>query len=159
MKFMSGNIIKLKQAVIICFLLTGIIHSKANPSVFYILDYGAKFFIHACGQQKDNLGLISSYNVDGLEGVASPPPGDIMLNDAMISTRDGFIITGGISVVETIDLKTREEIFNYVENLFRKMLPYKNRFIFSSRCKTAIDTSWETIKHFRDAWMCYRDIR
>jgi len=28
---------------------------------------GARFFIHACGQQKDNLRLISSYNVDGLE--------------------------------------------------------------------------------------------
>ena len=44
---------------------------------------GAKFFIHACGQQKDNLDLISSCVVDGLEGVASPPLGDVMPDEAM----------------------------------------------------------------------------
>jgi len=130
-------------------------YKKASELCHY---NGARFFIHACGQQKDNLKLISSYGVDGLEGVASPPLGDIMLNDAMISTRDSFIITGGISAIETRDLKTREEIFNYVENLFRKMLPYKSRFIFSSSCNTAIDTSWETIKHFRDAWLAFREM-
>jgi uroporphyrinogen-III decarboxylase len=119
---------------------------------------GARFFIHACGQQKDNLRLISSYNVDGLEGVASPPLGDVMLDEAMESTHEGFILTGGISAMETRDLRTREAIFKYVEDLFRKMLPYKNRFIFSSSCNTAINTSWETIKHFRDAWMYYRDM-
>jgi len=120
--------------------------------------YGAKFFIHACGQQKDNLKLISSYGVDGLEGVASPPLGDVMLDEAMRDTRDGFIITGGISAMETRDLKTREDVFNYVEKLFRKMLPYKNRFVFSSSCNTAIDTSWETIKNFRDAWLAFREM-
>jgi uroporphyrinogen-III decarboxylase len=120
---------------------------------------GAKFFIHACGQQKDNLKLISSYGVDGLEGVASPPLGDVMLDEAMKDTRDGFIITGGISAMETRDLKSRDDIFDYVEKLFRKMLPFKNRFIFSSSCNTAIDTSWETIKNFRDAWLTFRDMR
>jgi hypothetical protein len=119
---------------------------------------GARFFIHACGQQKDNLSLISSYNVDGLEGVASPPLGDVMLDEAMKLTHDNFIITGGISAMETRNLRTREQIFNYVEALFRKMLPYKNRFIFSSSCNTSIDTSWETIKHFRDAWLNFRDM-
>ena len=118
---------------------------------------GAKFFIHACGQQKDNLELISSYNVDGLEGVASPPLGDVMLDEAMAVTHNHFIITGGISAMETRDLKTKEEIFRYVKELFTKMLPYKNRFIFSSSCNTSVDTSWETIKHFRDAWMEYRN--
>jgi hypothetical protein len=119
---------------------------------------GAKFFIHACGQQKDNLKLISGYGVDGLEGVASPPLGDVMLDEAMSLTRNDFIITGGISAMETRDLKTKDEIFNYVEKLFRKMLPYKSRFIFSSSCNTAIDTNWETIKHFRDAWLNFRDM-
>jgi hypothetical protein len=119
---------------------------------------GARFFIHACGQQKDNLRLISSYGVDGLEGVAPPPLGDVMLHEAMLNTHDDFIITGGISAMETRDLKSREEIFGYVENLFRKMLPYKRRFIFSSSCNTAIDTSWETIINFRDAWLTFRDI-
>ncbi len=74
-------------------------------------------------------------------------------------TRDDFIITGGISAMETRDLKSKDEIFNYVEKLFRTMLPYKNRFIFSSSCNTAIDTSWETIKNFRDAWLEFRNIK
>ncbi len=121
--------------------------------------YGARFFIHACGQQKDNLRLISSYGVDGLEGVASPPLGDVMLDEAMLETHDGFIITGGISAMETRDLKSRDEIFTYVERLFKKMLPYKNRFIFSSSCNTSIDTSWDTLKNFRDAWLNFRDMK
>ncbi|MGD9941338.1 MAG: uroporphyrinogen decarboxylase family protein, partial [Clostridia bacterium] len=54
----------------------------------------AAFFIHACGQQKDNLKLISSYGVDGLEGVAYPPLGDVELDQAMRLTGDRFIITG-----------------------------------------------------------------
>jgi hypothetical protein len=119
---------------------------------------GAKFFIHACGQQKDNLKLISSLGVDGLEGVASQPLGDVALDEVMVNTDDDFIITGGISAMETRDLKSREEIFSYVERLFTRMLPYKKRFIFSSSCNTAIDTSWETIKNFRDAWMNFRDM-
>ena len=121
--------------------------------------HGAYFFIHACGQQKANLRLISSYQVDGLEGVAFPPLGDVMLDEAMEDTGSSFIITGGISAMETMNLKTREEIYSYVETLFRKMLPYKNRFIFSSSCNTAIDTSWNTIKLFRDAWMHFRDMK
>jgi len=120
--------------------------------------YGAKFFIHACGQQRANLKLISSYGVDGLEGVASPPLGDVWLDEAMEFTGNNFMITGGISAMETRDLRTRDEIFRYVEQLFRKLLPYKNRFIFASSCNTAIDTTWETIKHFRDAWLEYRNI-
>jgi hypothetical protein len=120
--------------------------------------HGASFFVHACGQQKSNLELISSFHVDGLEGVASHPLGDITYLEAMENTPGNFIVTGGISAMETRDLKTKEEIFQYVENLFKNMLPYKNRFIFSSSCNTSIDTSWETIKNFRDAWLKYRDM-
>lgn len=120
--------------------------------------HGARFFIHACGQQKSNLGLISSLGVDGLEGVAFPPLGDVSLTEAMESSGEDFIITGGISAMETRDLKTREEVFNYVKALFEAMRPYRHRFIFSSSCNTAIDAKWETLKHFRDAWLEYRDI-
>ncbi len=119
-------------------------------------EYGALFFIHACGNQKDNLKLISSLHVDGLEGVAFPPLGDVGLDEAMQMTSENFIITGGISAIETRDLKTRKEIFEYVENLFSKMKSYRNRFIFSASCNTAINTSWETIKYFRDAWLEFR---
>jgi len=119
-------------------------------------DYGSKFFIHACGNQKDNLKLINSLGVDGLEGFAFPPLGDMELEDAMKITSDNFIITGGISAMETRNLKTRKEVFSYVENLFKRMNPYKNRFVFSSSCNTSIDAGWETIKYFRDAWLEYK---
>jgi len=121
-------------------------------------DNGARFFIHACGNQRENLKLISSLNVDGLEGFAFPPIGNIELDEAAQMTHDKFIITGGISAIETRDLKTKKEVFNYVENLFTRMKPYKNRFIFSASCNTAINASWATIKHFRDAWLEYRDL-
>ncbi len=118
----------------------------------------ALFMIHACGQQKDNLKLISSLGVDGLEGVAYPPLGDVELEDAMKLTHDRFIITGGISAAETMNLKTRQEVFNYVKDLFMRMRPYKDRFIFAASCNTSIDTEWKTIKHFKDAWQEYKDI-
>jgi len=120
-------------------------------------EYGAKFFIHACGNQKANLPLIASYGVDGLEGVAFPPLGDVELDEAMKLTPDHFIITGGISALETRDLTSKQMVLRYVKELFLKMKPYKNRFIFSSSCNTPIDAKWETIKYFRDAWMEYKE--
>ena len=121
-------------------------------------DNDAYFFIHACGQQKANLELIAGCGVDGLEGVAFPPLGDVELDEAMQLSGPDFIITGGISAMETRNLKTKKEVFDYVEKLFRKMLPYRNRFIFSSSCNTSIDTNWNTILHFRDAWMHFREM-
>jgi uroporphyrinogen-III decarboxylase len=119
---------------------------------------GARLFIHACGNQKENLKLISSLNVGGLEGVAFPPLGNVELAEAMEMTSDKFIITGGISAMETRNLRTAKEINSYVKELFTALLPYKNRFIFSASCNTSIDTPWNTIKHFRDAWLEYKDL-
>ena len=116
---------------------------------------GALFFIHACGKQRDNLALISSLGVDGLEGVAFPPLGDVELDEAMRKTGDAFLITGGISAIETDNLTRRQEVFEYVRKLLAGMKPYANRFIFSSSCNTSINASWDTIKYFRDAWMEY----
>ena len=53
---------------------------------------------------QSNLGPISSLGVDGLEGVAFPPLGDVSLMEAMESTREDFIITGGISAMESRDI-------------------------------------------------------
>jgi uroporphyrinogen-III decarboxylase len=116
-------------------------------------EHNALFFIHACGNQKDNLPLISSLGVDGLEGVAYPPMGDVELDEAMRITSDNFILTGGISANEIETLKSKEEIFNYVDNLFERMKPYAHRFILSASCNTPINTSWDTIRYFRDAWL------
>lgn len=115
----------------------------------------ATFFIHACGQQKDNLKLISSYGVDGLEGVAYPPLGDVQLDEAMRITGDRFIITGGISAMEFEGLHEKAEIFQYVKKLFDQMRPYANRFMFSASCNTPINASWDAIRWFRDAWQEY----
>lgn len=117
--------------------------------------YDAKFFIHACGSQRHNLSLIDSLNVDGLEGVAFPPLGDVELDEAFKMTSDNFIITGGISAIETRDLKSKTEVFSYVKELLRKLEPFKNRLILSSSCNTPINAPWDTIKYFRDAWFEY----
>ena len=120
--------------------------------------YGSKFFIHACGQQKANLALISSLGVDGLEGVAYPPLGDVELDEAFSMVHDEFIMTGGISAFETENLKKKAEVYKYISGLFQRMEPFANRFILSASCNTAINTPWETIKHFRDAWLEYGDL-
>lgn len=119
--------------------------------------HGAKFFIHACGNQKENLPIIAACGVDGLEGVAFPPLGNVELDEAMRLTPDHFIITGGISAMEMRDLTSKQQVFSYVRNLFLKMKPYKNRFIFSASCNTPVDAKWDTIKHFRDAWLEYKN--
>jgi hypothetical protein len=113
---------------------------------------GSNFFIHACGRQRANLKLIASLHVDGLEGVAFPPLGDVSLSEAMEMTNGSFIITGGISAVEFENMTTRKQIFAYVKTLLRQMRPYRHRFIFSSSCNTPINASFEQIKLFRDAW-------
>jgi hypothetical protein len=120
--------------------------------------YKSKFFIHACGKQKTNLRLISALGVDGLEGVAYPPLGDIELDEAFQMSHDTFIITGGISAHEIENLRTRQQVFDYVQRLFERIKPFSNRFMFSASCNTPINTSWETIKHFRDAWLEYGEL-
>lgn len=116
---------------------------------------GSTLFIHACGQQRENLGLISSLGVDGLEGVAYPPLGDVDLDEAMRSTSGGFIITGGISGMEFENLKSRQEIFEYTKCLLDKLCPYAHRFMFSASCNTPINAGWDAIRWFRDAWLEY----
>ena len=115
-------------------------------------EHASTFFIHACGKQRANLKLIASLGVDGLEGVAFPPLGDVELDEALELTGENFLITGGISPTETDRLQTKEQVFAYVGHLFDRIRPYAHRFIFSSSCNTAINARWETLVHFRDAW-------
>jgi uroporphyrinogen-III decarboxylase len=116
---------------------------------------GSLFFIHACGRQRVNLGRIASYGVDGLEGVAFPPLGDVELEEAMRLSGDRMILTGGISAAEFQRLDTRVEVFGYVNDLFRRMKPFAHRFILSASCSTPYTAPWETLLHFRDAWREY----
>ncbi|MGA2177459.1 MAG: uroporphyrinogen decarboxylase family protein [Verrucomicrobiota bacterium] len=120
-------------------------------------DHGSTFFIHACGRQRANLRLIDSLGVDGLEGVAFPPLGDVELDEALRLTSDRFMITGGISAFQTRELRTREQVFAYMRGLLDRLRPLARRFILSASCNTAIDAPWETLKHIRDAWQEFGD--
>lgn len=115
-------------------------------------EHGSTFFIHACGRQRANLRLIDSLGVDGLEGVAFPPLGDVELDEAMRLTSDRFLITGGISAMQTRELRSREQVFAYVRGLLDRLQPFAHRFALAASCNTAFDTSWDTLKYFRDAW-------
>lgn len=115
-------------------------------------EHGSLFFIHACGHQRDNLKLIASLGVDGLEGVAFPPLGDIELDDAMRLSGERLIITGGISPMEPERLKRYEDVRQYVQDLLQRLRPYSHRFMLSASCNTSIRTPWQTILWFRDAW-------
>ena len=115
-------------------------------------EHGSTFFIHACGRQRVNLRLIDSLGVDGLEGVAFPPLGDVQLDEVMRLTSDRFIITGGISAMETERFQSADEVRRYVEDLFGRLRPYAHRFMLSASCNTSICTPWKVIQWFRDAW-------
>jgi hypothetical protein len=118
-------------------------------------EHGSHLFIHACGRQKANLGLIASLGIDGLEGVAFPTLGDVELDEAMRLSGDRLILTGGISALEFERLQTRQDVFSYVQDLFNCMKPYAHRFVFSASCNTPFTAPWESIGHFRDAWLEY----
>ena len=120
--------------------------------------HNAKFLIHACGNQRENLELIAGLGVDGLEGVAYPPLGNVSLLEAFNMTPDNFLITGGISAAEISNLKTKAEVYLYIRNLFKQLQPFKNRFVLSASCNTPINTPWNTILYFRDAWNEYKNI-
>ena len=116
-------------------------------------EHGSTFLIHACGRQRANLRLIASLGVDGLEGVAFPPLGDVQLDEAFRLTGDRFLITGGISAFQTRELTSRQQVFTYVRGLLDRLRPFAHRFILSASCNTAIDAPWTTLQHFRDAWL------
>ncbi len=80
-------------------------------------EHGSTFFIHACGNQRGNLPLIASLGVDGLEGVAFPPLGDVELDEAMRLSGDRFLITGGIMATQFEQFDTRQKVFAYVRAL------------------------------------------
>jgi hypothetical protein len=113
---------------------------------------GSSFWIHACGQQKALLPLIASLGVDGLEGVAYPPLGDVPLEEALRLSGDELIITGGMSAMETETFVSQSQVRRYLEDLLQRLRPYSHRFMLSASCNTSIRTPWKVIRWFRDAW-------
>ena len=96
--------------------------------------------------------MIDALGVDGLEGVAFPPLGDVRLDEAMELTSDRFLITGGISAKETEGFRSADEVRRYVEDLVGRIRPYAHRFMLAASCNTSIRTPWKVIRWFRDAW-------
>lgn len=121
-------------------------------------EHGALLFIHACGRQRDNLKLVAGLGIDGLEGIAFPPLGDVKLDEALRLAGEHFIVTGGISAKEFERLATRADIFAYVRDLFARLRPYAHRFILSASCNTPYNAPWEKIVTFRDAWREFADV-
>lgn len=113
---------------------------------------GAVFLIHACGRQRALLPLIASLGVDGLEGVAYPPLGDVSLDEAMRLSGDRLIITGGISAAETESFRSFDQVRAYLSRLLESLRPYRHRFMLSASCNTSTRTPWDVIRWFRDAW-------
>ncbi|MBU4460533.1 MAG: hypothetical protein KJ579_08200 [Verrucomicrobia bacterium] len=114
---------------------------------------GAAFFVHACGGQRANLARVAALGVDGLEGVAYPPLGDVALDEALRLAGERMIVTGGISAIETERFRTRDEVRRYVAGLLERLEPWRHRFMLSASCNTSIRTPWETLVWFRDAWL------
>ncbi|MGW8179992.1 MAG: uroporphyrinogen decarboxylase family protein, partial [bacterium] len=112
---------------------------------------GAVFFSHACGQQRSILPLVTECGIDGLEGIAFPPLGDVDLWEAR-EAGDRFIVEGGLSAAQLEGYVSREDAEAYVSKLFNKLKPF-DRFIFSMSCNTSIKTSWDTLRRYRDAWL------
>ena len=121
-------------------------------------EFGSLFFIHACGRQRANLKLIAGLGVDGLEGVAFPPLGDVELDEALKLAGERMIVTGGIGAHEFERLRTRQEVYAYVQDLFARLSPHAHRFVLAASCMTPYNAPWETIEYFRDAWLEYGEL-
>jgi len=119
-------------------------------------DKGAWFFSHACGRQKDILPQVVACGIDGLEGIAFPPLGDVELWEAR-KAGEKFIVEGGLSAVELEGQVTRQDAEKYIKNLFNRMRPLA-RFILSMSCNTSILASWDTLRYYRDAWLKYGEV-
>jgi len=116
---------------------------------------GAAFFIHACGHQQSILQRVIDCGVDGLEGIAFPPLGDVELHEAR-AAGERFIAEGGLSAIQLEGEVTQAQADHYVKELFDRLRPFE-RFVFSMSCNTSILTSWDTLRRYRDAWLKYRD--
>ena len=87
-------------------------------------EHGSLFFIHACGRQRDNLKLIASLGVDGLEGVAFPPLGDVELDEAMrLERRPADPHRRHHARRSSSACAPREQVFAYVRDAVRPDAP------------------------------------
>jgi hypothetical protein len=103
-------------------------------------------FVHACGKLAGLSGEFAAAKVTGLEGISHPPLGDWPAHEAQ-KCHNRFVFIGGFSAHEQ-----REPDDRKVRDFYRGYLGAagKSRFIFSSSCQTAIQTTWERLELVRD---------
>ena len=117
---------------------------------------GKLLFTHACGQLSDIIKLCYDSGIDGVEGIAPPPLGDLDFGRARQILGSRFVLQGGMTFFEEElhVLNAREKIFEHVKNLFDS-LSNKKAFIFGSGCCTSPRASYENLLSLRDACWKY----
>ena len=112
---------------------------------------------HACGQISEIVDNVKDCNIDGLEGVAHPPLGDMTLSESLKAFGDGFTIAGGMTCYEEeVKGNAKEFIDDYVKKTFDSLRPREFRgFIFGSACCVMPPTPWDNIRYFFDACRKY----
>jgi uroporphyrinogen-III decarboxylase len=121
-----------------------------------IHEHGKLLFTHACGQLAGVIKLCADSGVDGMEGMAPPPLGDLGFGEARRLLGPEFVLQGGMTYTEE-EMKgpdARERIFAAVRDLF-ETLPDKRRFVFSSGCCLSPKASYENVLALRDACWAY----
>ena len=116
---------------------------------------GKLLFTHACGQLTDVIGLCADSGVDGMEGMAPPPLGDLDFSKGRALLGPKFVIQGGMTLVEEEmnGTDTRERIFARVKEILSS-IPDKRAFIFGSGCSPGPRAKYENLLALRDA--CWR---
>ncbi len=95
---------------------------------------------------------IRESRLEGVEGIAPPPFGDLSIRGAL-AISDSFIANGGMTVhiLEKGGADASVRIDGYTRELFASIGPNANRFLYSSGCNTSIRTPIENLKYWRDA--------
>jgi hypothetical protein len=125
---------------------------------------GKLLFSHACGRLAEILKLLKEAGVDGLEGMAPPPIGDIGFGEARRLLGDHFVLQGGMTYFEEkcsvpgSNFETRKRISQRVADLFTQ-LPHKRSFIYGSGCCLDPGANYENILALRDACWQYGTMR
>jgi len=130
-------------------------HSFRNISTV-LHNEGKLLFTHACGQLADVIKLCADSGVDGMEGMAPPPVGNLNFADAREMLGSGFVLQGGMTCnEEELDgPDKKEKIFQRVCDIFTPMKDKKS-FIFSSGCAPTSKAIYENFLTMRDACWKY----
>jgi len=117
---------------------------------------GKVLFTHACGQLRAIIDLVADCGVDGVEGVATEPIGDLRFGEVRNRLGPRFILQGGMRYLEEEDTAAdaKERIFGWVQNLFEE-LGDKRGFILSSGCCTPPEAVYNNLLAMRDACWKY----